>query len=349
MSEKKIDWINYCKGELIILVVLGHAISGMKFVEAQSILWSAIYKIITTFHMALFFIISGWLYNKKNKYNTLQKYWLNSKNKICDLLVPYFVFTFIYAVIGFITHNEKYTFNSVLMSIYTPVSHFWFLYVLFGIFIIAPLLLFVVKKERTALLGVIILNIVVDLCVGDAELTFPIDKIIYYMFFFILGKWADKEGISIDKMLDRWWKLFLIAGLYVVLLAVNVKYKRNLYVERSIVAVLASTIFIKCIPQFRKKTNGASTALRKFLYFLGDETLLIYLIHSLCISFTRTILMKTFMSGNSAVILISTIIGVLVPAILAYIGRKIWIISIWYYPRKNLQRLCRGIAKSGKK
>lgn len=55
-EEKRLDYIDYCKGIGIIFVILGHTYYGPQIV----------YNIIYCFHMPLFFILSGFTFNKKN-------------------------------------------------------------------------------------------------------------------------------------------------------------------------------------------------------------------------------------------------------------------------------------------
>ena len=52
---KRVDYLDYAKGIAIILVVLGHIFSG-----------GNIKTYIYSFHMPLFFIISGYLFNYSN-------------------------------------------------------------------------------------------------------------------------------------------------------------------------------------------------------------------------------------------------------------------------------------------
>ena len=79
----RIEWLDSLKGFAIFLVVVGHVILGYiraeTFTEYQ---WSLqfVYDVIYSFHMPLFFLISGFLYNLKRapKNKSLQK--KNSNN-----------------------------------------------------------------------------------------------------------------------------------------------------------------------------------------------------------------------------------------------------------------------------
>lgn len=73
---KRIDWIDTAKGIGILLVVIGHVSRNQ---EIQNFIYS--------FHMPLFFMISGFLYKHKENFK---------KNKFKRLIVPYFLFSILW-------------------------------------------------------------------------------------------------------------------------------------------------------------------------------------------------------------------------------------------------------------
>lgn len=75
---ERINWIDMAKGGGIILVVIGHCLNPNSFLNS----------VIFSFHMPLFFIISGYLF--KDNVNTSRFLY----KKSIRLLLPYF-FTFI--------------------------------------------------------------------------------------------------------------------------------------------------------------------------------------------------------------------------------------------------------------
>ena len=84
---KREKWINIYKAILIILVVLGHTSTSFG-------------KYIYTFHIAAFFLISGYLY--KNKDETFVDY---VKRKFKSLIVPYLIGVFILTILAIIMSN----------------------------------------------------------------------------------------------------------------------------------------------------------------------------------------------------------------------------------------------------
>ena len=89
MKKKRIVWLDAVRGWAIILVILGHTdISKMN---------KEIFTWIYSFHIPLFFIISGMVFSIKEV-----KYTKFLKNKVITLLVPYIVFRIIEIMFGMI-------------------------------------------------------------------------------------------------------------------------------------------------------------------------------------------------------------------------------------------------------
>ena len=86
--NRRSEYLDFCKGILIILVVAGHMIqvgSGASYVQHESFYDNIIYKIIYSFHMPFFMAISGFLY-----YFTTTKYsgYCIFLKKIKSIFVP---------------------------------------------------------------------------------------------------------------------------------------------------------------------------------------------------------------------------------------------------------------------
>ena len=91
MGNKRIDYLDTCKGILIILVVIGHAI---EIVDVEH--YCYLIKLIYSFHMPAFFIISGFLFNSdKWKQKGFKEYLINRTNRN---LIPYFFFEWLYGI-----------------------------------------------------------------------------------------------------------------------------------------------------------------------------------------------------------------------------------------------------------
>lgn len=133
-NTKRLNYIDAAKGVGIILVVLAHHLRGGGADEPY------VYSVtqwINSFHMPLFFIISGFLYEMKNEEDISFKSFLKQKSK--SVLYPYFTFSAVlilwyalfYIVLKF---NSEVSFAYVLISSVTTYGYhaLWFLPALFG-------------------------------------------------------------------------------------------------------------------------------------------------------------------------------------------------------------------------
>ena len=89
-KNKRIEYLDMARGIAILAIVLGH-IYATNFVKV----W------ICSFHVALFFIISGCLI----KYKDNQQISLIIKSRIKNILIPYILFGIAYIGIEFILNN----------------------------------------------------------------------------------------------------------------------------------------------------------------------------------------------------------------------------------------------------
>ena len=104
---KREEWVDTLKGIGILLVIVGHTNSPF-------------FKLIYGFHMPLFFMISGFLYNEKSKKNGL----INSIKKDAKrYLYPYFILSGLNLIISFLFEILK---NGVSVSLFNMTGKWIF-------------------------------------------------------------------------------------------------------------------------------------------------------------------------------------------------------------------------------
>lgn len=119
MKEERIKWIDNSKGIGIIFVMLGHC-----YIDTKFTFW------FISFHMALFFFLSGYTFRIKENYFSFLK------KKIRTLLIPYIFFVavtmFCNGVLSII-HGNSYDVISILKLylIQNRYTLLWFLTCLF--------------------------------------------------------------------------------------------------------------------------------------------------------------------------------------------------------------------------
>lgn len=136
-QEKRIDWIDVLKGWGIILIVIGH-------MPIPSVLREWIFS----FHVPLFFFVSGYLY-KPGKYSF--KEWIFRKSK--SLLIPYLFFMVLcFATNYFVLGKDVGSMIPKWIIRGCGGWPIWFLYVLFLSELLGDFIYKVTKGKNTPLL-----------------------------------------------------------------------------------------------------------------------------------------------------------------------------------------------------
>lgn len=140
MVKQRIEYLDYVRGVAILLVVLGHMYS----VE------DPIRVLIYSFHMPLFFIISGFFANKDSGLLEL------IKKKFKTLMIPYFAFGGVIMIIMYVTNGYDNELAVYIQHFISGVGRdaLWFLLCLFLIEIIFNI---VMKLKYTTLQTVVFL------------------------------------------------------------------------------------------------------------------------------------------------------------------------------------------------
>lgn len=147
MSEKtavrtREKWVDDVKVIACILVVLGHFFQSMT--KADILPKSDLYKWFNTtiyyFHVPLFFICSGYLYQKYSKVSSVGGWCKNVAKKALALGVPYATFTTATWVLKKIfssSVNDQIGGLGDTLLLH-PTAPYWYLYALFFIFLVTP-------------------------------------------------------------------------------------------------------------------------------------------------------------------------------------------------------------------
>lgn len=277
--------IDVLKAFAIILVLLGHSIqygSGYDFYYNASFFDNFAFKLIYSFHMPLFMLISGFLaYQSLNKSNNIP--YLITK-KIKTILVPILMWSIIPFMIS-IRNVDSFDFTFLIKRyIYVALDNMWFLWSLLFISIIAIVVNKVFKDNVLIYLLIFILTLIIP----------DIHNLGLYKFlypFFVCGYLFHKYNL-INKVTNNKLIFSISLILYVILF---ILFKQNYYVYISGVTILnknvmsqlfidiyriflgltGSYVFITIIISFM---NYMTDGIKKFLLTVGQNTLGIYAI-----------------------------------------------------------------------
>ena len=133
LENRRLVWLDTAKGIGIVLVVYGHQLRSQILTGKVDPFWQAPFQdaLIYTFHMPLFFFISGLTFShtfhSRNRENFV-------RSRLGTLLYPYFLWSLIslgLAMSGSRYVNHSVGFGDFIGIIWRPVFQFWFLYALF--------------------------------------------------------------------------------------------------------------------------------------------------------------------------------------------------------------------------
>jgi fucose 4-O-acetylase-like acetyltransferase len=143
-QQGRVDWVDAAKGFGIILVVVGHAVRGL--LEARILAETAPVQYVDTwiysFHMPLFFFLTGLFIARSAEKNTLVHFIFD---KVATLAYPYFVWSIITILLktalGPLPTTPR-SLRDLPLIFYHPIEQYWFLYTLFVLSIAFKLLYF---------------------------------------------------------------------------------------------------------------------------------------------------------------------------------------------------------------
>jgi len=288
--SKRIEYIDIAKGIGILLVVLGH--------NDFEVISLFVQRLIYSFHMPLFFFLSGYFLN------TAVPFFDFFKKRFNALLKPFLftIFLIYFASVSF----EKMGFNTAITRIvkslygsghYLDWVQLWFLPHLFAVSLYAFLFITLVSRLRNRwltwgiLLGTLALAIPFlhafypfpfSIFGKDYELwglPFSLDLVFVTGFFFILGH--EVRQVTSEKTFDNWLFLVITGGavlLLNLLFLYEIDFNIRLY-ESFLVNTAEAILGILFVLALSRQIELRSARLASFFKYLGSISLIILLFH----------------------------------------------------------------------
>lgn len=328
----RIEWLDSLKGFAIFLVVVGHVVLGYlragTFPEYQ---WSLqlTHDLIYSFHMPLFFLISGFLYKLTwSKKNT--GILINIINKFLNLIPMYLLFSVVFwiskyyaSLYGNIQMSDFFTFSDLMHIYIAPLSYLWFLYVLIWLFVFVPLFESLFKP-----LVIFITFLLLYLFLPPVEGIFKVvNSIIYGGVYFTLGSVIYTYYESIKNIIS---KNLLIVGLISILMAsISFPYITD-HTALKFVCALGASSFL-AILFFKLKDRK----LINFWNICGRYSLGIYILHLYFSGPLRTVFKNLSIDNIIVVIVLSCIISTIIPIFIVMFFDRFKITS-WIFGNSKL-------------
>lgn len=316
---------NYLRAIGIFLVVLGHSFPYID--DAPYTFYKYIHSLIYSFHMPLFFAISGFFAYKILSINTLKEYGKFILSKFKKLMIPYLTISFITIPIKLILNRfseRSISDSNILVDIFlypwkNPIIFFWFIYVLFLIFLIAPL---VVKLNKYVVITLFfILSI---LPIKNIQLM-GISTLFSYSVYFFIGLYIRDLYIdNRDRILNLKFNLnnfviFILIPFSIFILNIQTNLKIT-FLLKAIIGIYVT--FILCIKLYSfKNLKYLSNIFNTLSYYSFD----IYLLSWFPQIFVRILFYQILKVDYNIVVILSLVFGFLPILVSKFIFRKFYL------------------------
>ncbi|MEB3295553.1 MAG: acyltransferase [Synechococcales bacterium] len=332
------QWLDYAKGIGILLVVVGHTIAGLanSSILTNNSPWQWLHEWIYTFHMALFFIISGMLV-RSSVHRPVGKFTLD---KVRTILYPYLIWSviesFVRIQLSQLT-NEHLGWTILGKIWYEPIGQFWFLYSLF-IFMVGYRLLVKLRwSDREVLL------LAIGLHLTQFWIPAPDHSIIGslrdHVIYFALGL------IIVPARLDRYfqgWHIptflgFIFLGYGAITWDTFSPYLHSPWMI-PLAAIVGSATTLGVAILFAK------FQICSFFKVLGKATLEIYVLHLLMIAGCRILLQK-FLHVDFAPIhlFLEIAMGILLPLLIRSLCQRLGITYLFTLPHASAKSVAKSV------
>lgn len=328
-------WVDYAKAIGIILVVFGHVNRGLHSsgISVSNLFFAKIDSIIYSFHMPLFFFLSGLFFVSSIEKSTKKNFILN---KINTIFYPYVIWSLLQGGTEVILSkytNAKTNIIEVLSFPFHPRAQFWFLYALLMIFIFACIIYH--HKLFIKTLPIIILASLIGYLFSNKIGThLHVDYITKNIVFFFIGCLFNLYKNILQKLFST-SSLFLFLFLCSQYLF-HLYYKMN-YTQTGIFTFWLAIISICLIINLSIKLSDTDI---HWLRKIGELSMVIYLMHILAGSGARIILSKVFHIDNWYVhITFGTLIGIVAPVVFYYITGKTRMVFLFNSPYQQFKKI----------
>lgn len=180
-------WLDLLKGITIILVIIGHILSGAngKSILHNHYLAKSIDDAIGVFHMPMFFLLSGIAFS----------YIKNRKNKIVENSINILLLYVIWSCVMYLLKelfpqiiNVAYDDSLIVCLLYKPISPYWYFLVLFEYYIMHVLFDKIHIKYLELVFAVVISGLApVFWSIGPDKTSSYIFRALFHFVFFYYG------------------------------------------------------------------------------------------------------------------------------------------------------------------
>ena len=345
MQRQRDYFIDIIKIYACILVVLGHFAQSMLKAQivSESMFFEWFIQTIYYFHVPLFFICSGYLFQKYSVVSTFSQWKNNFLKKLIALGVPYLVFSTITwglkSLFSSAVNEQAHGyFESIFLS---PISPYWYLYALILIFLIMPTF-FNKKIVYISLTIAFALKVITFLPIEIS--IYAINTVMQNLIWFVLGMClcVFKPFGYIKPIVQRIIAISL-SVVFVVFSVLLCAYDVELTAVSFLMGLIgcASTVIFAVLFSDIDIVKSISLSLSKY-------TMPVFLMHTIFAAGLRAVLFKVGITNSLIHIVSGLAISFIGPVITTIIMERIKYLDFVLYPNKYLKINFRG-KNNGKK
>ena len=333
MSEKtaartREKWVDDVKVIACILVVLGHFFQSMTkaSILPENDLYEWFETTIYYFHVPLFFICSGYLYQKYSKVNSVGSWCKNVAKKALALGVPYVTFTTATWVLKKVfssSVNDQIGGLGDTLFLH-PTAPYWYLYALFFIFLVTPTF----NSVKATIVGLVVaLSAKALILTGGGYGVYAVSTILRNEIWFVLGMSICAFNVQLK---DRKVQGTIFGLLFVILSIVVYTAEIGGSAISFAIGLLACVAVILMVAEFEQKFGRG-------MDFLAKYTMPIFLMHTLFAAPMRSVLLKVGIENAVIHVVLGLGISFVGPIIAAWIMKKTKWLEFFLYPNKVIK------------
>lgn len=325
-------WVDTVKIFACLLVVLGHFFQSM--VKSDLLPNTALYgwfdRTIYYFHVPLFFICSGYLFQKFTQIKTFAQWANNIFKKFISFAVPYFVFSLVtYIMKTVFSDSVNQEVGGLIDTLFfNPTSPYWYLYAMIFIFLITV----TVNSNRKAVMFIIV-------ALAMKSISFFVDTRIYALETVLQNEIWFVSGMllcycNIPKKLKK-LKLYWTWGISVLFIAVSVVVYYYTDWNDGISFLMG---VVGCISVLLVSIKTSDMAfLNNVTLVLAKYTFPVFLMHTIFAAGLRTVMFYFNISNSVIHIVLGLIVSFLGPVVVAIVLKKLKYLEFFIYPNKFLK------------
>ena len=332
MRRTREVWIDHIKVFACILVTLGHFFQSMTHSQLLPASWYTCWfnDTIYFFHVPLFFVCSGFVYQKYSRIDSWGSWAGNLLKKLITLGIPYLTFSLVTWLLKTVFSGSVNTESQDLLTtlLVEPAAPYWFLYGLFLMFLLIP----TCRRTGTMVVVVIVtLSWKLVFCITGELPVYMLTRLMGNAVWFAGGMVLAKTNVMEKCRNIKWMLIGILSGTVFLVLTIFFHDLRQTIAGfgMALLACLAVVLIMNCAFAGEKKYPVWA--------FMARYTMPIFLMHTIFAAGWRAVLMKVGITNGAVHIVTGLVISFAGPVVAAWIMSKVKFLDFFINPGRYVR------------